>query len=314
MVQKIVVIGGGTGSYTVLRGLKYGDHEVTAIVSMMDSGGSTGILHDEYGVLPPGDVRRCMVALSASPLLVRKAFQYRFTKIDGLKGHTLGNLIITAFKELLGDDLQAIDATCQLLNIKGTVLPVTAEQTNLCAELEDGQVIRGEKNIDMPKHDPMLRIQRVFLQPSVRAYAKALAAIRAADKIVIGPGDLYTSIIPNLLVDGIADAIRDAPAKKVYICNLTTKYGETNSFRAADFVREITKYLGGSGLDVVIVNKQALPREWAEKYRAENAEQVAYTHEELAAFGAHVIEADLLDIQAIVRHNSFKLYELITRL
>jgi uncharacterized cofD-like protein len=252
---RIVVIGGGKGSYNALRGLSRRMVSLTAIVSMADDGGSSGRLRDEFGHLPPGDVRRCLLALSSgSPAPLRRLFDYRFERGDGLDGHSFGNLMLTALTEITGRADLAIDEAGQLLQARGRVVPVTLSNTRLCAELEDGTVIRGEAQIDR-RGKSSQRITRVFLDPPAIANPAALAAIQEADAVVIGPGDLYTSVLPNLLVSGIASAIRTTHATRLYVCNLVTKPGETDGFAASNFIAEVQRYLGDPvALDHAIVN------------------------------------------------------------
>jgi len=276
---KVAVMGGGTGIYAVLTGLRHHTDQITAIVSMSDNGGSSGRLRDEFGFLPPGDVRRCLVALASDDEahVLRRLFEYRFDRGHGLNGHTFGNLLLTALTDILGGEDRAIDAAAQILNIHGRVLPVTLADTTLCARLSDGHVIHGETDIDVRKAYHDAAIEEVYLEPSdVDANPEALAAIAGADLIVLGPGDLYTSIVPNLLVPGIAEAIRDARGKRVYVCNVMTKAGETDGFAASDFIREIQRYLGGDVLDAAVLNyHESLPRDLYERYKAEGSEPVA---------------------------------------
>src|SRR3989338_10208038 len=234
--KKIVVIGGGTGTFTVLSGLKKYPVELTAIVSMADDGGSTGVLRDEFGMLPAGDIRRALVALSSYPeKFLTDLFTYRFRDSE-VDGHNFGNLILVALERVTGSFEHAVAAASRLLDVRGRVLPVTFSDVRLYAELENGEIIKGETNIDIPKHDGRLLIRRVWLQPKGRANPKALNAIMNADMIIIGPGYLFTSIIPNFLVSGIQNALWKSKAKKVYVANLMTKYGETNGFSGADFL------------------------------------------------------------------------------
>ena len=217
---KIVVVGGGTGTYVVLSGLKKYPVDLTAIITMMDSGGSSGRLRDELGVLPPGDVRQCLVALANSSKLLRDMFNYRFEEGD-LKGHTFGNIFLSTFVKTTGSMKKAIEEVGKILRIQGTVVPVTYANSDLCVEFEDGTIIEGETHIDeVEKMEKRTRIKRAFLKPSVAANPDAKEAIEKADVIVIGPGDLYTSIIPNLLVNGIKSAISNSKAKKIYVLNL----------------------------------------------------------------------------------------------
>ena len=257
--RRAVVIGGGTGTYTVLMGLKKYPLDLTAIVSTLDSGGSSGRLRDEFGVLPPGDVRQCLLALSNLPLekiSLQQLFDYRFNNGAGLRGHSFGNLLLTALTGITGREDLAIAEAAKILDVKGQVLPVTLSKSNLCVRLEDGTIIKGESNIDIRRVRPKLKIADVFLDPAVRIFPSARKAILSADLIILGPGDLYTSVIPNLLVAGVSQAIAKSKGKLVYICNLMTKHGETDGFKVSDFVREIMRYSnqGKKKLNLVLVN------------------------------------------------------------
>ncbi len=275
---KVAVIGGGTGIYAVLTGLRRHTSNIAAIVSMADNGGSSGRLRDEFGFLPPGDVRRCLIALSSDrdALLLRQLFEYRFDRGLGLNGHSFGNLWLTALTDILGGTDKAVDEAGRLLGISGRVLPVTLADTMLCARLTDGHVIRGETDIDVRKAHQEIAIQDVYLDPPAAANPAALRAIEEADLIVLGPGDLYTSIIPNLLVSDVADAVRASRGRCVYICNVMTKHGETDNFAASDFIRQINRYLGEGVLDCAVLNyHESLPRDLYEGYKADKAEVVA---------------------------------------
>lgn len=276
---RVAVIGGGTGIYAVLTGLRRYTSSITAIVSMSDNGGSSGRLRDEFGYLPPGDVRRCLVALASDDdsLLLRRLFEYRFDRGLGLNGHTFGNLLLTALTDILGATDRAINEAGHLLRIHGRVLPVTLTDTTLCARLANGHVIRGETDIDIRKSHHDIPITDAFLDPPASANPPVLEAVRQADLIVLGPGDLYTSVIPNLLVDGVAEAIRSSSATRVYVCNVMTKHGETDDFAASAFIREINRYLGSAeALDCAVLNyHESLPRDLYEKYKRERSEPVA---------------------------------------
>ena len=272
--KKVVVIGGGTGTYTALTGLKHYDVDLTAIVSMADNGGSSGVLRDEFGHLPPGDVRRGLLALSAEPTtgMLRRLFEYRFDRGLGLNGHSFGNLLLTALTEITGASDTAIQEAAKILNVKGSVLPVTLSDSHLCARLEDGTIIRGETNIDIRRVRPHLKIIDVFLDPPAQAYPAAVQAIQQADLVVIGPGDLYTSVIANLLVEGIPEAVATSRGTVTYVCNLMTKHGETDGYGAPEFISEIQRYLGrADALDVAILNDGPLPSELLEKYAGEHS-------------------------------------------
>jgi uncharacterized cofD-like protein len=276
---KVAVIGGGTGIYAVLTGLRDHTSHITAIVSMSDNGGSSGRLRDEFGYLPPGDVRRCLVALASDEdsLLLRQLFEYRFDRGLGLNGHTFGNLLLTALTDVLGSIDRAIDEAGHLLRIRGRVLPVTLSDTTLCARLADGHEIRGETDIDVRKVHHDVPISGVYLLPAAQVNPPVLEAITEADLIVMGPGDLYTSVIPNLLVSGMPEAIRASRAKRVYVCNVMTKHGETDGFAASDFIREINRYLGGDGaLDCAVLNyHESLPRPLLQRYKSEKSDPVS---------------------------------------
>jgi len=310
--KKIVVIGGGTGIFTVLFGLKKYPLQLSAIISMADSGGSTKILREEFGILPPGDVRRALVALSQSEKLLSDLFNYRFNE-GRLNGHNFGNLLITALERIEGNFEKAIEKAGKILNIKGEVIPVTLKNTNLYALLEDGQIIEGETNIDIPKHDPNLKIKKVYLKPQAKANKKAKSAILNADLVVIGPGDLYTSIIPNLLVEGVPEAIKKSRAKKVFICNLMTKLGETNNFTGSDFIKEIEKYLKGKLLDYVIFNNKKPSPNRIAKYEKEGAAFVKCDKNNFKGKKLKIIRGNLLRKKGFIRHDPQKLAKVITR-
>lgn len=254
--KKIIVIGGGTGTFSALRGLKKYPVDLTAIVTMMDSGGSSGRLRDELGVLPPGDIRQCLVALSSSSTLMRNLFNYRFPKGD-LAGHTFGNIFLSALEKTTGDFKKALVETGKILRINGKVVPVTFNKTNLCVKLADGTTMVGEKHIDTSEGQRKRpKIIKAFLRPRAKANEDALNELKQADFILIGPGDLYTSIIPNLLVDGVTDEIRKSKARKIFVLNLMTKCGQTTRYKASDHIKDLEQYVGINVLDLILVNKK----------------------------------------------------------
>ncbi|MEA2088538.1 MAG: gluconeogenesis factor YvcK family protein [Patescibacteria group bacterium] len=264
-MKNIVVIGGGTGTFTVLSALKkYKDLHLSAIVSMADDGGSTGRLRDELGVLPPGDIRQCLVALSESDSLMRNLFNFRFSG-GSLSGHNFGNLFISALEKITGSFDKGIEALEKVLNIKGQVIPVTLSKVALFAELENGEIIVGEHLID----DIVInkKVKRFFLNPKAKINLKAKKALKEADFIIIGPGSLHTSIITNFLVDGMIKSICASKAKKIYLCNLMTKFGHTDNFRVSDFVSVIEEYLGKDCLNYVIYNNQKPDEKLIKKYQ-----------------------------------------------
>jgi uncharacterized cofD-like protein len=312
-MKNVVVIGGGTGVFTVLSGLKEYPYHLSAIVTMADSGGSTGQLREEFGVLPPGDIRRALIALSDSDVMLANLFNYRFEE-GSLSGHSLGNLLITALERITGSFDQAIKEAVRILNVKGDVIPVTLQDTQLCAELEDGQIVKGESNIDVPQHDGKLKIKKIYLEPQVESNTDAVRAIEQADLIILGPGDLYTSVIPNLIVDSLSAHIRSSQAKKAYIVNIMTKFGETNHFHASDFVQEIEKYLEAGVLDYVLINTNTPEGELLEKYQEAKDEYVQYDEENFKNFSAKVVTGDFLRTGQFLRHDSVKLAKAISEI
>lgn len=268
-MKKLTVIGGGTGTFVALTGLKKYPLELSAIVTMMDSGGSSGRLRDELGVLPPGDIRQCLVALAKSSKLLRSMFNYRFEE-GGLMGHTFGNIFLSTLEKTTGSMKKAIDEVGKILQITGRVVPVTFEKSDLCVELVDGRIIKGETHIDVAdKLDKRAKIKEAFLSPQVPANEDAIETILNSDYIVIGPGDLYTSIVPNLLVKGIAKALFSTRAKIIFVLNLMTKSGQTTNYKATDHLFDLEKYLRRNTVDLVLINskfpgKRAL--DWYSEY------------------------------------------------
>lgn len=307
MKEKIVVIGGGSGNFSLLTGLKlYKPLDLTAIVSMMDDGGSTGKLRSEFGILPPGDVRQCLIALSEESALMQRLFQYRFT--GSLDNHNFGNLFHLALREITGSDEQAIHELSRILKISGRVLPVTLQSARLRAHLEDGTTVAGETNIDLPKHNADLKIERLSLAPSVRANPIAIRAIEEASFIIVSPGDLFTSTLPNFLVDDVANAMVSTRARRIYVCNLMTKHGETTDFTASDHVRAIHDYLGAACVDDIIVNTMVPSPEQAKKYALERAVPVAYDVSSLVEEGVkQVVEAEVMSSRSLIRHDPHKI-------
>jgi uncharacterized cofD-like protein len=297
-MKKVVTIGGGTGSFTLLSGLKKYPIELSAVVSMADDGGSTGVLRDELGVLPPGDVRQCLVALSDSSEKLRELMNYRFED-GGLSGHSFGNLFLSALEKIEGSFASGVSEAAKILNVKGSVIPVTATDTNLKVELKDKNVLSGEHEINTSPKIGEIGIERVFLEPRAEANKEALEKILAADLIVIGPGNHYCSIIPNLLVDGIAQAIRQSRAKVVYNCNLVNKLGHTDGYTLDDYVSEINGFLGGERVDFVTFNTQAPEKNILKRYSEENGELVPFEQGRQPSRSYRVIKADLLGRQNI---------------
>lgn len=297
---KIVVIGGGTGSFVALTGLKKYPVDLTAIVTMMDNGGSSGKLRDELGVLPPGDIRQCLVALSTSSKLLRNLFTYRFE--DGnLKGHTFGNIFLSTLEKTTGSMEKAISEVGKILRIQGSVVPVTFEQADLCVELVNGKTIIGETHIDEANNRiNRARIKKAFLKPAVTANPLSVSAILDADLIMIGPGDLYTSIIPNLLVKKVVSAIKKSRAKKVYVLNLMTKYGQTTHYAALDHISDLEKYLGNGTIDSILINS-AKPSKKTLAWYEDFDEQPVFDN--LSKSRYKIVREDLLK-NVILKNNS----------
>lgn len=314
---KIAVIGGGTGSFTLLSALKEHTSQIAALVNMADDGGSTGVLRDELGALPPGDVRQCLVALSTSPK-VRDLFDYRFEE-GTFQGHSFGNILLSALEKVTGDFSEAVETASEILRVNGTVIPATLDDVRLKLEWpEVSVVLNGERVIDADyfKNDPRKAI--LSLTPTANANPMALKAIEEADLIVIAPGDLYTSLGPLLVIDGIGEALIKSPAKKIYVSNLVTKRGQTEGFAVSDHADEIERFAGGPFLDYVLFNYQQPDEQLAERYKEqEGALLVAIDHDKLAdkhyvAVGGNFLglvaerhTADVLPVtRSLIRHDS----------
>jgi len=310
--RRIVAIGGGTGLSTVLRGLKaYTDH-LTAVVTVFDDGGSSGRLRRELGVLPPGDIRDCLVALAESEPLMTQLFEYRF-RGGALDGHAFGNLFIASLAGVTGDLESAVTETSKVLNIRGRVLPSATADVVLVAEFEDGSTVEGESRITLARK----RVRRVALKPAdVAPLPDVLQAIAEAELIVLGPGSLYTSVIPNLLVRGIADAVRaNRGALRVYVCNVMTQPGETDGFSASDHVRGLIAQVGGDLFTHVLVNTQRpRSRVLLARYEAEGAVPVEPDPDRIRALGVVPVEADLISEEEVVRHDPAAVARVLMRL
>ena len=274
--KRVVVVGGGTGTHTVLKGLKrHADRlDITAIVTMADSGGSTGRLRDEFGYLPVGDVRMALTALAADvdahDELLRELFLYRFQKGEGLSGHNFGNLLLTALRDILGSDAEAIETASRILRVKGRVVPVTSDNVHLRAEYEDGSVVVGEHDIDEPlEAHSGGRIVKLGVTPAASISEHAREALEVADLVVLGPGDLYTSVLANVVVDGFQAALAQSSATVVYICNLMSKVGQTEGMHAKEHLDEVGKYLGRTP-DVMLVNDTPINERLIKRYKEEN--------------------------------------------
>jgi uncharacterized cofD-like protein len=266
-MKKIVTVGGGTGNFTVLRGLKNYDVDISAIVSMADDGGSTGILRDELGVLPPGDVRQCLVALSDSSRLMRSLMNYRFEQ-GGLGGHSFGNLLLSALEKVTGSFEKAVEEVGKILFIKGKVIPVTTHQVRLKMILRSCKILEGEREVYLSQEIDK-GYSSIYLEPYPKANPHAINEIMNADLIVMGPGGLHTSLIPNLLVEGISEALRQSDAKKVFIVNLMNRIGQTAGFKVSDYLNELVRFMGEDMFDYILVNNQMPPQHLVEIYAKE---------------------------------------------
>jgi uncharacterized cofD-like protein len=317
--KKIVTIGGGTGQFTLLSGLRdHADLDITAVVSMMDSGGSTGRLRDEYGVLPPGDVLKCILALSPYRDFARNIFLRRFLLDRRLKGHTAGNMLLTILSQYTGSFPSGINALAEILESRGVILPVTVDRATLVAELTDGNRIFGENAIDRPEHTQRETIRDVFLVPhhgdSISVHPPVIDAIIGADVILIGPGDLFTSIIPNFVVPGVTEAIQKTKAHVIYILNIMTKYGETHEFAAVDFVEKVESNIRRS-IQTMIYNTAVPDQNLLETYRAERSEPVCVSPDAVYWKDYDIQGADILNTSGnVIRHDSKKLANLIRRI
>lgn len=305
---RMVVIGGGTGLSTLLRGLKLHTSNITAVVTTADDGGSSGRLRTELGIPPPGDIRNTLVALADTEPLMERLFQFRFRGGDGLAGHSFGNLFIAALTEVTGDFEAAVRESSKVLAIRGSVLPSTLDPIVLHAEYEDGSAVQGESAIGAHRK----RIRRVSLIPSdVRPLEEALDAIQRADGIVLGPGSLFTSIIPNLLIRDVAEAVRASRATKIYVCNVMTQPGETESFTAYDHVQALLNHVGDGMVDYAVLNSARLPRDIAERYKEEGAFPVVCDSERVEARGIVPVIEDLIDNADLARHDPERLAQVI---
>ncbi|MFZ7101304.1 MAG: gluconeogenesis factor YvcK family protein [Peptococcaceae bacterium] len=299
---RIVVIGGGTGLSVLLRGLKEFTSNITAIVSVADDGGSSGRLRDQLGILPPGDVRNCLIALADKEALMEKVLNYRFKHGDELAGHNLGNLFLAAMSDMYGNFEEAVRQMSRVLAIRGKVIPSTLQNVVLNARLADGTVINGESNISAAAQP----IKEIFIRPEfIEPLDEALEAINEADAVILGPGSLFTSVIPNLLISGIPEAVTGSKAVKIYVCNVMTQPGETLTYTAGDHLEAIYRHIQELAIDYILVNDQRISdHDLLEKYISDGAEQVVIDSDKLNKLGVKVLAKPLLDETKLVRHNS----------
>lgn len=310
-MTKVVVIGGGTGLSVMLRGLKQHPVHLTAVVTVADDGGSSGILRSEMQIPPPGDIRNVLMALAEVEPMLSRLLEYRFTTGSGLAGHSMGNLILAAMKDITGDFTVGVTELSKVLAVKGRVLPAAHEAIVLKAEMEDGTIVVGESNI--PKASGSIR--RVWIDPpDVAPLKEAVEAIEQADAIIVGPGSLYTSIMPNLLVPEMARALKTSQALKLYVCNVMTQPGETDGFTVSDHVQAIRDHIGCSFFDYVIVNDGEIPEHIQERYAEKGATVVPVDREKVEALGCQLVAAPLVKFNHYLRHDNVKLSEQIVRL
>ena len=297
----ITVIGGGHGLSVLLRGIKTSTNNVSAVVTVADDGGSSGRLREELGIIPPGDLRNCLVALADTEPLMEKLFQYRFEGNTALAGHSFGNLFIAAMNEVTGDMETALKESSKVLAVKGRVIPASKEHVRLDAVMTDGTVVEGESQIP----EAHKKIRRVQLYPrDVPAVPAALEAIESADAIILGPGSLYTSIMPNLLVDGVSRALRNSKAIKIYICNVLTQPGETDGYSASQHAKAILDHTGQGAIDFVLVNSTPIPKEM---WQGTGSTPVEIDEDKVNAMGMGLIKADLMSATEVGRHDPDKL-------
>lgn len=309
---RIVIIGGGTGLPVLLRGLKQFPVDITAIVTVADDGGSSGRLRDDLHIPPPGDIRNVLAALSDVEPLVEEMFQHRFSTSNELSGHSLGNLILAAMTSITGNFVHAIQEMSKVLNVRGKVLPAANQSVVLHAEMEDGTIVSGESKIPYSGK----RIKKVFLTPgNIRPLPESIQAIRQADLIIIGPGSLYTSILPNLLVPRLGDEICRSNANKVYICNLMTQAGETHGFTASDHVQAVYDHMNAACINTILVNNEEIPPDIQLRYNEELADPVQYDLPRLYELGLEVVHADIaVQENGALRHDPKKVAQILYNL
>ncbi|WP_404454215.1 YvcK family protein [Virgibacillus necropolis] len=305
----IVVIGGGTGMPVLLRGLKQLPVHLTALVTVSDDGGSTGRIRNDMAIPAPGDIRNVIAALSDAEPMLLELFQHRFANGDGLIGHSMGNLLLAAMTSITGNFNTGIKEISRVFNVRGKVYPISTENLTLHAEMEDGSIIIGESNIPLANK----RIKRVFLSPDeINPLPNAIRAIEKADLIVVSPGSLYTSILPNMIIPKIDEAIRSSNGKVVYVCNVMTQAGETTSYTASEHVQAIIDHVGEGCMDSIIVHNEPIQKTVRDIYAEENAEPVIYDTDRLLEMGIRIIEGDIINYdQTTIRHDTNKIAKLL---
>ena len=315
---RITCLGGGTGLFHMLMGLKKLPNVLlTSVVSMSDDGGSSGKLRTSFGILPPGDIRRSLVALSNAPRIMSDLMQFRFQRGGHFAGHNLGNLFLTALAEIKGSVPEAVRAISDILNVQGIVFPVTDTLTTLCACFEDGEIIKGESKIDLAEdRNPDLSIKKIWHEPSTKCTPDAFSSIVNSDFVVIGPGDLYTSVLTNFVVKGIEEAVSYSKAKKIYICNLMTKPGETSNYSAEDHINEVVRYMGKNHLDYIIVSDSKLSGKAINYYAKKHQVPVSIgdVRDLQDRIKAEIVVADVGHETELVRHDSIKIRREISKI
>ncbi|MBA2175630.1 YvcK family protein [Halobacillus locisalis] len=306
---RVVVIGGGTGMPVLLRGLKDLPIHLSAIVTVADDGGSSGRLRTELAIPAPGDIRNVVAALSDAEPMLLDLFQHRFAEGNGLSGHSMGNLLLAAMASMTGDFYRGIKEISRVLNVRGEIYPIANHSMNLHAEMEDGTVVTGESQI--PKQNK--KIKRVYVSPTpVQPLPEAVHAIKSADLIIISPGSLYTSILPNIIIPEIGEALRETKADVTYICNVMTQEGETSEYTAADHLQALFDHIGNDVIQSVVVHNQPIEQKYKKAYARENAEPVIYDIDRIKSMGIKVIEEDIIDhSQPMLRHDTSKLAQLL---
>jgi uncharacterized cofD-like protein len=308
-MKKVVTIGGGTGSFNLLSGLKQYPLDLTSIVTTFDSGGSTGVLRDEFGTLPAGDVRRALVALAPEreDQFLRELFQVRFEAPgSSLHNHSFGNLFLLAAERVTNSKEEGIKEIAKLFSLKGRVLPISTDNAHLCVGLENGEVIKEEANIDDPKHDGSIKVIKAWLEPEAALHQEAKEAIVFADYIIFGPGDLYTSIVANTLVSGFRDALKESSAKTIFVSNIMSKWGETHGMEAHSYAETLLSYIGREKFDAVFVNEGSIDEEMRTRYKEQHKEMVILDKQKMEACADTIVSKDFMSHADVARHNSEK--------
>ncbi|HLS60980.1 MAG TPA: YvcK family protein [Virgibacillus sp.] len=306
---KVVVIGGGTGMPVLLRGLKNLPIDLTALVNVADDGGSTGRIRNDMAMPAPGDIRNVIAALSEAEPMLLELFQHRFEVGNGLSGHSMGNLLLAAMTSVTGDFNTGIKEISRVLNVKGEIYPISNDSMSLHAKMTDGTTVSGESKIPLVHK----QIKKVFLSPQpLRPLPNALEAIERADLVVISPGSLYTSILPNLIIPGIGDALRNTDGKVVYVCNVMTQAGETTGYSAADHVQAIVDHIDGGCIDSIVIHNESIRKSIRDVYNVKDAEPVVYDRERLIGMGLQVVQCDIIDYtEKTVLHNRKRVADLL---